>query len=215
VITRTTRFRARFAGFMLALPALVANATELAVTVTGSDGKPLENSVVYAVPANPGTGLPAPKKAEIDQVNKTFIPAVTVIQTGAAVSFPNSDNIRHQVYSFSPARVFNTKLYSGRPSEPVVFDKPGVVVLGCNIHDKMVAWVVVVDTPWFSRSDADGRAAVKNLPAGDYVLNVWHSALREPVTRKLQLAEGRTDEAFQLDAISPVMQDHADHGAAP
>ncbi len=204
-----------YVGLMLMLSALVANAAELAVKVTDSDGKPLENAVVYAVPANPGANLHAPKKAEIDQVNKMFIPAVTVIQTGAAVSFPNSDNIRHQVYSFSPAKVFNTKLYSGRPSEPVVFDKPGVVVLGCNIHDKMVAWVVVVDTPWFSRSDADGRAAVKNLPAGDYVLNVWHSALREPVTRKMQLAEGQADEAFQLDAISPAMQDHADHGAAP
>ncbi len=186
----------------------------MSVLLTGSDGQPLENAVAYVT----ASGIPAagmPKPAEIDQVNKTFVPQVTVIQTGAAVSFPNSDNIRHQVYSFSPAKAFNTKLYSGRPAEPVVFDKAGVVVLGCNIHDRMVAWVVVVDTPWFARTGADGRAVIKDVPAGSHQLTLWHSGLKgEPPVRSINLtADAKVDETVQLHAVSDPPVDHGAHGA--
>ena len=186
----------------------------ISVTITGADGMPLQDAAVYAVPVNGATDLRAPRKAEIDQRNKTFVPAVSVIQTGAAVSFPNSDNIRHQVYSFSPAKVFNIKLYSGRPAEPVVFDKPGIVVLGCNIHDRMAAWVVVVETPWFASTDARGTATLDGLPGGDYVLHYWHPGLQgEPLTRAVQLGpEAQHEETLQIDAAGLPQAGHGGHG---
>jgi hypothetical protein len=96
------------------------------------------------------------------------------------VTFPNSDNIRHQVYSFSKAKTFNLKLYSGTQAAPVVFDKAGLVVLGCNIHDRMVAFVGVVDTPYFAKTDASGRATI-DLPPARYAMKVWHPNLTQPV----------------------------------
>ena len=87
------------------------------------------------------------RHAKIDQVNKEFVPLVSVVQTNTEITFPNSDNIRHSVYSFSPAKVFSLKLYAGKSAAPVIFDKAGLVVLGCNIHDLMVSWLLVVDTP--------------------------------------------------------------------
>jgi plastocyanin len=203
-------------GLLLAscLVAVAGHAAGIKTTLTGADDLPLADAVIYAVPLNATVPFPLPRKAEIDQRNKMFVPAVTVVQTGAAVAFPNSDNIRHQVYSFSPAKVFNIKLYSGRPSEPVVFDKPGVVVLGCNIHDRMLAWVVVVDTPWFSRTDATGVAELGNLPAGDYELHFWHPGLQvEGPSRTLRLGAGDLSELkVKLDAAGTLEAGHAAHG---
>jgi len=96
-----------------------------------------------------------------------------VVRTGTAITFPNSDHIRHQVYSFSQAKTFTLKLYSGSPKTPVIFDKPGMVVLGCNIHDNMVAFIGVVDSPYFAKTTDTGSATL-NLPAGRYRLRVWH-----------------------------------------
>jgi plastocyanin len=118
--------------------------------------------------------------ATIDQVDKQFVPKVSVLRTGTAVTFTNSDHIRHQVYSFSPSKTFTLKLYAGSPETPVVFDKPGLVVLGCNIHDNMLAFVGVVDSPYFGKASRDGSVAL-NLPAGRYRLRVWHPSLRQPV----------------------------------
>ena len=129
----------------------------------------MADAVIFAEPV--GVAPPAPAtaaRATIDQVNKEFVPRVSVVRAASQISFPNSDNIRHSIYSFSPAKTFTTKLYSGREAAPVSFDKTGVVVLGCNIHDKMVAWVVIVDTPWFARSGADGVATLRALPPGEY-----------------------------------------------
>lgn len=142
-----------------------------------------------------------PQTTVIDQLDKEFVPRVSVLQTGTPVEFPNSDNIRHQVYSFSPAKTFTLKLYSGRPGEPVVFDKPGVVVLGCNIHDHMIAWVVAVDTPWFARTDAHGQAALRELPAGSYQLSVWHPAVAKPVASgRIDLGDGdQVERSIQLE----------------
>jgi plastocyanin len=162
------------AGWSLGVVA-IAGATELQVTVQSTAGAPAPNAIVYATPRNPLTAING--KATIDQIDRQFVPRVSVIQTGTAVAFPNSDNIRHSVYSFSPSKVFTLKLYAGKPANPVVFDKPGIIVLGCNIHDNMLAWVLVVDTPYFARTDAAGIATLRNLSAGDYTLRAW----REPM----------------------------------
>lgn len=156
-----------------------AHAVPVAVTVTTKPGSSAENTVLIFDPLN-ATPPAGHDTAIVDQIDKRFVPHISVVRTGTAVTFPNSDRIRHQVYSFSPAKVFNLKLYAGSPSTPITFDKPGLVVLGCNIHDKMLAFVGVVDTPYFALADATGNAAF-NLPVGRYRLRVWHPGLANPV----------------------------------
>ena len=188
-----------------------AHGAQLDVAVTNANGEPLANAVVYLLPKTPAS-LPPPRNAEIDQKDRTFVPLVSVIQTGAMISFPNSDNIRHQVYSFSPAKIFKLKLYSGRSAEPVLFDKPGVVVMGCNIHDQMVAWLLVVDTPWFGVTGADGKIRIANVPGGDYSLVAWHPNQRvatDPIDIKLA---GEMSKSLSVDA-KPIDTAHVGHGA--
>ncbi len=147
----------------------LAGAADLVINVRDASGAPVADAAIYAEPL---TGAaPAPRanlRAQIDQVQKEFVPRVSIVQVGTSIHFPNSDNIRHSIYSFSPAKTFTTKLYSGREAPPVVFDRSGIVVLGCNIHDTMVAWLVIVDTPWFAKSGPDGVGTLKNLPTGNY-----------------------------------------------
>ena len=116
----------------------------------------------------------------MDQKNRTFVPHVLAVQTGTAVRFPNSDDIRHQVYSFSSAKTFQLPLYKGTPASPVWFDKAGVVSLGCNIHDHMIAYIYVVDSPWFAKANADGLARIENVPGGEYELFARHYAQAAP-----------------------------------
>jgi plastocyanin len=170
--------RARVLASAAGLIAHGVLAASLHVQVRDPAGNAVANAAVYAVPEHPMEREAAPR-AIIDQVNRRFVPRISVIQAGTSVSFPNSDNIRHSVYSFSPPKIFTLKLYSGVPASPVVFDKPGVVVLGCNIHDSMVAWVLVVDTPYFARTDGAGAAVLANLPAGRYTLRAWSNAMRQ------------------------------------
>lgn len=136
-------------------------------------GKPVSDVAVVLTPLTAVT-TPAQTAAIVDQVQKQFTPYVSVVQVGSKISFPNKDNIRHHVYSFSPAKPFELKLYSGTPSQPMVFDKTGTVVLGCNIHDWMLAYVLVVDTPYFAVSDNNGNATVNNLVSTRYRVHIWH-----------------------------------------
>ena len=155
-------------------------AAELSVTLVDAAGKPLVDAVVFdaseSTPRAPGRAA----RATIVQHNRVFEPFVTVVQTGTAISFPNEDAIMHHVYSFSAAKRFEIKLYKGTPADPIVFDKPGVVALGCNVHDWMLAYVLVVDTPAFAKSGADGVARLQNLEAGNHRLMVWYPGMRAP-----------------------------------
>lgn len=156
---------------LLACVAQTCAAAALEVTVTDAAGHPLADTVV-AVYGAAAAGRPA-ATAVIDQVDKQFAPRLLSISTGDAVSFPNSDNIRHHVYSFSPAKTFELPLYHGVPSAPVTFDKAGKVVLGCNIHDRMSAHVFVLDTPWHGVSSG-GTFTVSNLAPGTYRVALFH-----------------------------------------
>jgi plastocyanin len=176
-------------------------AADLNIEVRDLQGNPLADAVVFAEPI---TG-PAPPAAEtpharIDQVGKQFVPRVSVMRAGTEVNFPNSDNIRHSVYSFSPAKVFTTKLYAGRQAAPITFDNSGVVVLGCNIHDQMLAWAVIVDTPFFATSAADGVASLTGLPPGPYRLNAWYPGLTEPRIETVQLSADGASKQVRIDA---------------
>ncbi len=167
-------------GFLASSLALAA---DLTVDVRAAGLKPLDQVVIYAIPQD-GLPLPPPGRAIMDQRDRTFTPHILPIQTGTAVSFPNNDNIRHQVYSFSPPRRFQIPLYEGTPSQPIVFDKPGVLALGCNIHDRMSAYLVVVDTPYFGLAQ-DGQVQFRALPAGTYEVHVWHPGLRRTMAPQL------------------------------
>jgi plastocyanin len=195
------------AGALLSFICVTAAGAELRVDVRDAAGAPLTDMVVYAealegVPAPPATGV----HAVIDQVHKQFVPRVSVIQKGTLVDFPNSDNIRHEVYSFSEPRVFTTKLYSGKQAAPVEFDKPGAVALGCNIHDNMIAWVRVVDTPYFGKSGADGTSTLSGLKPGDYRLSVWYPGPNsEPKVRQVHVGAEGAREAVQIEAPVPAL----------
>lgn len=149
----------------------------LEVTVKETNGTQVADAVVYAQ-GNEATSGPAKKQGVIDQRDKQFVPYMTAIQVGTSIIFPNSDNIRHHVYSFSLAKKFELPLYSGVPAKPVIFDKVGFVTLGCNIHDWMIAYVAVLPTPHFQVTSSEGRASLKNLPAGQYTVQVWHPSLK-------------------------------------
>ncbi len=151
-----------------------AFAAALIVTVADRGGKPVEDAAVYLEPLDAKAPPLKPRGVEIEQKDRRFSQMMTVVQVGQGIHFPNRDSVRHHVYSLSQARLFEIKLYSGVPTNPVVFDKPGSVVLGCNIHDKMVSYIHVVDTPWFGKSDASGRARLEGFPDGRYKLKVWH-----------------------------------------
>jgi plastocyanin len=188
-------------GFLLLTVLVFASdllAGSLEVIVKDDKGGPGSDAVAYAV----GAASSAPKKhAVVDQRDKQFIPYVTAVQVGTAVSFPNSDNIRHHVYSFSPAKKFELPLYSGVPAEPVVFDKVGFVTLGCNIHDWMIAYVAVLPTPYFQVTRQDGRAVLKDLPAGQYTVQVWHPALKgqpEAFAQRVDVGGGTKSLVFTL-----------------
>ena len=168
-------FHHRAAALTGLLCAQAAAAGMVTVNVTNRSGGAAEDTVVVFDPLD-DTPAASHDAAIIDQVNKRFVPRVSVVRTGTTITFPNSDRIRHQVYSFSPPKQFSLKLYAGSPETPVTFDRPGLVVLGCNIHDNMVAFVAVVDSPYFAKTDAGGTASL-TLPAGSYRLHAWHPNL--------------------------------------
>jgi plastocyanin len=166
------RHRRHVAAFMGMLCAQTVLAGMVTVNVTTRSGGAAEDTVIVFDPLDAAPAA-SHDTAVIDQINKRFVPRVSVVRTGTTITFPNSDRIRHQVYSFSPAKTFTLKLYAGSPKTPVTFDHPGLVVLGCNIHDNMVAFVGVVDSPYFAKT-ADSGVASLSLPAGRYRLHVWH-----------------------------------------
>lgn len=164
--------------FAASLVAGLVQAAALEIDVTDAAGTPLPDAVVFLESPEARRLVKPLVGAEIVQDGRQFLPAVMVVPKGTEVLFPNRDKVRHHVYSFSPAKKFEIKLYSGTHSNPVHFDQPGVVVLGCNIHDRMVAWVVVVDTPYFAQSDAvAGKARIDGVPPGRYTLRTWHARL--------------------------------------
>jgi plastocyanin len=178
------------------------DAASLDVTVKDTKGATVPDAVVYAQRSGASSGL-VKKQAVVDQRDKQFVPYVTAVQVGTSIVFPNSDNIRHHVYSFSPAKKFELPLYSGVPAKPIVFDNVGFVTLGCNIHDWMIAYVAVLPTPHFQVTGAEGHAVVKDMPAGQYTVEVWQPSLKgtpEQFAQTVELsASGTKTLLFTLD----------------
>jgi plastocyanin len=152
-----------------------AAAAGLELLVVDPSGHGVPDVVIVVTAASPppaSSAGPAPT-AIMDQQNRAFVPQVLVVRTGTVVAFPNNDTVSHQVYSFSPARRFQLSLYKGEAHTPITFNAPGLVVLGCNIHDQMVGYIFVTDSPYFAKTDANGSAVIQGLPAGSYHLDVW------------------------------------------
>lgn len=170
--------------FLLAIAALGSAApiaaAPLTVRVTDAGGKPVANAVVSLRPVGAARSMPVGKSYSVSQKDLQFHPFVLVVPAGATVSFPNLDPTKHHVYSFSQAKRFELKLFARDQSRSVRFDKPGVVALGCNIHDAMSAYIVVADSAWTERTDAQGRAQFADAPATAGTLTVWHPYLRAP-----------------------------------
>jgi plastocyanin len=184
-----------------------AEGATLVIHVVSADGHALPGAVVTAQPLEGTPRKAAPVHAVMDQVNRAFAPDLLVIPVGSTVEFPNSDSVSHQIYSFSPARRFQLPLYHGKPYPPVHFDQAGVVTLGCNIHDEMLAYLLVTDAPYFGRTDASGAWSA-DLPRGRYRVTLWHPRLRESesdLTRELTVGDGdRADLTVHLlSALRP------------
>ncbi|MEO6185245.1 MAG: methylamine utilization protein [Steroidobacteraceae bacterium] len=156
-----------------------AFAAPLELRLVGADGAAIAGTVVLLRSIDAARPVAHPVDAQIDQVDRQFVPNVLVVPTGSKIVFPNSDSVRHQVYSFSPAKRFQLPLYRGTPYAPVDFDHSGVVTLGCNIHDQMRAYVFVVDAQYYGRTDSGGAFRVPDVQAGIYTVQIWHPLARD------------------------------------
>jgi len=181
--------------FALGMSGTAASAATVVARVINQAGKPVEGAVVSVERTGQGAQpAKAGAMATMSQQDRQFMPFVLPVQVGTTVEFPNEDPFRHQVYSFSAAKKFELPLYGRSEVAKVVFDKEGVVTLGCNIHDNMLAYIYVVGTPYFNTAANDGKATVGQLPAGNYTVKVWHPGEKtgERVTKELTLAAGDT-----------------------
>ncbi len=160
-----------------------ATAATIVVQVRDATGATVPNAVVTINLSGRPTPAPRGGTYSIEQRNIQFQPFVTIVAAGSDVSFPNRDKVRHHVYSFSPARKFELKLYAREDNRAVRFDQAGIVSLGCNIHDKMSAYVAVVDTPWAAKTDANGMVRLTGVSGGAMNVTVWHPYLRAPGNR--------------------------------
>jgi plastocyanin len=184
-----------------------AAAADLTFSLKTPEGQPVSDAVISFRPAS---ATPAPRIAGpyvMTQEDIAFHPFVLVVPVGADVSFPNHDKVRHHVYSFSPAKRFELKLYGHDETRTVHFDKPGVVALGCNIHDRMSAYIDVMDTPYAVKTDASGEAVLSDVPAGPGVLTIWHPYLKSPRNEQAHplvvTANDRIGYALDLHAPPP------------
>ena len=170
--------------------------------IVQGDGTPIQSAVISVRPKGQAPAIAAAgTRATMTQSGQQFRPYVLPIQAGTTVEFPNRDPFRHHVYSFSAAKTFELKLYDSSEAETMVFDKEGVIPLGCNIHDNMLAYIYVVGTPHFGQTGKDGKAAIEALPAGDYTVEAWHPDQRSsPKTADITVtAEGTVQVDFEMD----------------
>lgn len=182
---------------VLLTPAL-ARAADLIVSVRTAAGQPVADAVVTLPDARGPSRLSGPYR--MAQHDLQFDPFVLVVPVGAEVGFPNLDRVRHHVYSFSPAHPFELKLYSRDESRTVRFDKAGVIALGCNIHDSMVAFILVTDAAIAGKTDANGVAVLHDVPAGELNVRVWHPYLRAAGNTLALRGQGRVSVTAELRA---------------
>ncbi len=190
----------------------------LEIKVGDERGEPISQVAVYATPVavTPIKKPSAAKRtASMDQQHNEFVPHVLLISAGTLVQFPNSDTVSHHVYSFSQAKTFELALYKGNTHPPLAFDEPGVVVVGCNIHDSMLGYIVVVPTEHYALSDARGTVRLEGVPAGDYTVEVWTPRARPtglPAAQRVAVTDGVTKLDTRITGRLAPEEDHK-HGS--
>lgn len=195
-------------GFLVGAWSLgfVVQAATVQVAVQNPNGKPVAGAVAFLESPEAALVAKPMQGADMAQEKKAFAPDVLVVTRGTSVNFPNRDTVRHHVYSFSATKKFELKLYTGTPANPVLFDRAGVAVLGCNIHDSMVGWVLVVDTPYFANTAASGSASLPNVPPGNYTLRVWHANLptgAEATSQPIKVGADGATATVRLGNLQP------------
>ena len=183
--------------FLVGVVAARAGTIQGVVTCRGCTDQ--SNAIVYAerVPKEPGS--PPKQPTVMDQVNLAFVPHVLPVAVGTTLSFPNSDEVRHNVFSPSSAKRFNLGTYPKGATREVTFDKPGEVALLCNVHAEMSAYVLILETPYFIVTPRDGRFTLKDLPPGSYTVTAWHERFK-PVSQPVQI---KGTESVTLDFRLP------------
>jgi plastocyanin len=192
----------------------------LEVQVVDARGNPLPDVVVIAEPLAAASRARTPSTAPtaiMDQINRQFVPEILVVRTATQVIFPNTDSVAHQVYSFSPTKRFSLGLYRGQPHEPVLFDTPGLVVVGCNIHDNMIGFIYVTDSPYFGKSSAAGRVVLAEVSAGAYRVVAWSPRFNEPRQQLEQrtAVEEHDDQALKFIATHALRPARSESSSAP
>ena len=201
------RLAALAAAAILSVAPAVAFAGDLAVTLRDQKGAPVADAVITVF--EPGAPVPAhyAQPLRMAQRDMQFSPFVLAVPVNADVNFSNEDKVRHQIYSFSPAKKFELKLFGRDQSHSIRFDKSGTVALGCNIHDNMVAFIRVSDAPFAQVTDASGRVVFRNLPAGRAQVRAWQPYLRAPGNElQAEVAiprAGPVEHAFAAPVLAP------------
>jgi len=134
----------------------------------------------------------------VQQTGKTFVPHVLAVPLGASVAFRNDDPIFHDVFPVTAPNDFDLGLYKSGLSRSQTFSHAGPVQLFCNIHAQMNAWVVVVDSPWYAIADANGKFRIRNVPPGDYKVEVWHEASTHDTSASATVASGMSPIALTV-----------------
>jgi len=200
-----TMFRPAIYGAILYSLCGLTLAASLEITVTDAQDRPLANSIIVLR----GDNLEPIDTSitEVNQIANQFDPHVTIIRQHSDVLFPNLDQTRHQVYSFSTVKRFVTSLFAGREADPVNFENVGIVPIGCNIHDRMHAYIYVTDAPLFAVTDTDGVAIFPDLPVGEYRVEMLHPWQLNPgsVTRDIRVRRAGRNLSIKenLGAIGP------------
>ena len=180
----------------------IANAGDLSATVTQSDGTPVQDAVISVRIQGQDTIVAAANtRATMLQQGQRFRPFILPVQVGTTVEFPNRDPFRHHVYSFAKAKTFELKLYDSSEAETMTFDREGIIPLGCNIHDNMLAYIYVVGTPNFVQTGEGGNGVIEALPAGEYTVEAWHPNQRSDsaAANITVAADGSSQAQFEMD----------------
>ena len=169
----------RLLSALLAVVPCAASAATANIDVRGADGKPLAGAIVMIdTPKKPAGPIKFSWGTAMGQRNIQFDPRILIVPVGSTVTFPNYDKVRHHVYSFSKTKKFDLKLFGKDESRSIVFDKTGVAAVGCNIHDAMSGFILVVDTPYAMQTDPNGHATIAGVPPGGVTVRVWHLSIR-------------------------------------
>ena len=181
-----------------------AEPVDIQIQLINSDQSAVTDGVVELIPQFEYGGADSNKGPDVAQKNRTFVPFVSAVEVGTEVHFPNYDKTRHHVYSFSKAKQFELKLYVGRPDSGIVFDKTGIVALGCNIHDYMQAYVYISESPFVQVSNKEGVTDFQELPQGKYQLNVWHPWQKSEQSARDIVISGTEPQNHSMTLTIPV-----------